>query len=265
MIHGLLHSTKPEHDAVPYASKSDIPHELVVVYNSNKKDWDLQHYRQEEHETFGSASPASALGSCQIVFIRGFLSPSWASAIGSKYIIDPEFFRRHMHFLTANVDKHAYGFPSLPSSSNNIFRLCVNTILHRDDFGGQDLQTQRSNQARELKLYKLRELGSTRVCSGDSIVREYSTLCSSYSVMEQWISIYIANTARGWTGKCQFKNSRAKYSLTCMFSDCLDGSRQAIRKVFSGTMGEPHGSQGHATAHTSISSKDGISNHNQPP
>lgn len=43
--------------------------------------------------------PASASvptgDSVQIVFIRGFISPSWVSAIGSKYNIGLEFYRRH--------------------------------------------------------------------------------------------------------------------------------------------------------------------------
>ncbi|KAI0449878.1 hypothetical protein F5B21DRAFT_492839 [Xylaria acuta] len=103
-----------------------------------------------------------------------------------------------MDFLSPSIDRHAYSSPSLASSSNNIFRLCVSTLVHRDDFGGQDLQSQRSHQSAELGTYKIHQLGSSRVCCGDSIVREYSTICSSFSVIEQWISLYIAKTDRGW-------------------------------------------------------------------
>ncbi len=55
----------------------------------------MQHYRQEQYDAFYAATsaPAGSLG--QVVFIRGFMSPSWVSAMGSKYNIDPEFFRRH--------------------------------------------------------------------------------------------------------------------------------------------------------------------------
>jgi len=198
----LLNSAKPDEDAILFASKSEQPHDLVVVYNSGESKWDVQQYSQEQHEAF-SAATVPAGGSGQLVFIRGFISPSWVSVIGSKYNIDPEFFRRHMDFLSASIDRHAYSFPSLASSSNNIFRLCVSTLLHRDDFGGQDLQSQRSDQSTELGTYKIQQLGSTRVCCGDSLVREYSTVCSCFSVIEQWISLCITKKDRGWAGKRQ--------------------------------------------------------------
>ncbi|KAG5299042.1 hypothetical protein I7I50_07710 [Histoplasma capsulatum G186AR] len=180
-----------------FASKAEQPHDLVVVYNSREGKWDVQHYSQEQHEDFSVATSVPA-GAGQIVFIRGFLSPLWVSAIGSKYRIDPEFFRRHMDFLSVGIIRHSYSLPSLASTSNNIFRLCVSTLLHRDDFGGQDLQSQRSDQSSELKIYRRVQLGSSRVCCGDSLVREYSTVCSRFSVVEQWISFCVTRTDQGW-------------------------------------------------------------------
>lgn len=200
----LFNSAKPEEDVNVFASRSEQPHDLVVVYKNGENKWDVQQYSQEQHEAFSAATSVPAGDSGQIVFIRGFISPSWLAAIGSKYNIDPEFFRRHMDFLSASIDRHAYSFPSLASSSNNIFRLCVNTLLHRDDFGGQDLHSQRSDQSTKLRTYKMQQLGSTRVRCGDSLVREYSTVCSRFSVMEQWISLCITKTDRGWAGKRQY-------------------------------------------------------------
>lgn len=199
----LLNSAKPEADAILFASRSEQPHDLVVVYNSGERKWDVQQYSQEQHDAFSAAASAPTEGSGQIVFIRGFISPSWVSVIGSKYNIDPEFFRRHMDFLSTSIHRHAYSFPSLASSSNNIFRLCVSTLLHRDDFGAQDLHLQRLDQSTELGRYKIQQLGSTRVCCGDSLVREYTTVCSCFSVIEQWISLCIMKTNRGWAGKRQ--------------------------------------------------------------
>ncbi|KID73958.1 uncharacterized protein G6M90_00g032160 [Metarhizium brunneum] len=194
----LLSSAKPGGAATSFASKSEQSHDLVVVYNSDEKEWDVQHYNQGQHEAFSAATSGPAEGFGQIVFIRGFLSPSWVAAIGSKYKIDPEFFRRHMDFLSPSIDRHAYSIPSLASCSNNIFRLCVNTLLHRDDFGRQHLQSQRLDESTELGTYKTQQLGSTRVCCGDSLVREYSTVCSRFSVMEQWISLCFVKRDGGW-------------------------------------------------------------------
>ncbi|RHZ65523.1 uncharacterized protein CDV56_108913 [Aspergillus thermomutatus] len=155
----LLNPAKPEDHAIRFASRAEQPHDLVVVYNSGERKWDVQQYSQEQHEAFSAATSVPAGGPGQLVFIRGFISPSWVSVIGSKYNIDPEFFRRHMDFLSASIDRHSYSFPSLASSSNNIFRLCVSTLLHRDDFGGQDLQSQRSEQSTELGTYKIQLWG----------------------------------------------------------------------------------------------------------
>lgn len=199
----ILSSATPKDDSALFASKSEQPHDLVVVYSSVEKKWDVQRYGQQEHDAFSATTSIPLGGAGQIVFIRGFISPTWLSAIGSKYNIDPEFFRRHMDFLSASIDRHAYSTPSLASSSNNLIRLCINTILHRDDFGGQNLQSQRLDQSAELATYKIQQLGSTRVCCGDSMVREYSTVCSSFSVIEQWISLCITKTETGWAGKTQ--------------------------------------------------------------
>lgn len=219
----LLNSANPEEDAILFASRSQQPHDLVVVYNSGERKWDVQHYSQEQHDVFYAAPSIPAGGSGQLVFIRGFISPSWMSVIGSKYNIDPEFFRRHMDFLSASIDRHAYSFPSLASSSNNIFRLCVSTLLHRDDFGKQDLQSQRSDQSTELGIYKIQQLGSTRVCCGDSLVREYSTVCSCFSVIEQWISLCVTKTDRGWAGKRNAQTMRIFSLLISGISHCMDG------------------------------------------
>ncbi len=117
----LLNSAKPEEDKITFASRSEQLHDLIVIYNSGERKWDMQQYSQEQRESFSTTNFAPVGGSGQLVFIRGFISPSWVSAIGSKYNIDPEFFRRHMDFLSWCIDKHAYSFPSLASSSNNIF------------------------------------------------------------------------------------------------------------------------------------------------
>lgn len=205
--HDLPNFPKKEEQVHPFASDSGETHDLVVVYNSGEGKWDVQAYSQEEHETFYAADMAPEAGLAQLVFIRGFISPSWVSTIGSKYNIDPEFFRRHMEYLSTSVYRHAYSFPSLASSSNNIYRLCVSTLLHRDGFDEQDLQSQRSEQSVQLGRYRTQQLGSTKVRCGDSLVREYSTLCSCFSVIEQWISLCVTRTDKGWAGKgsCRMK------------------------------------------------------------
>ncbi|KAH8882048.1 hypothetical protein GQ53DRAFT_734410 [Thozetella sp. PMI_491] len=194
----IFEPVQSEEDGTLFAPKSAQPHDLVVVYNVGEKKWDVQHYSQEQHKDFFAAKCVPPLGSGQVVFIRGFISPRWMSVLGSKYSIDPEFFRRHMDFLSVGIERHTFSLPSVISSSNNIIRLCVSTLLDRDDFGGQNLRSQRLDNSAELATYKIRQLGSTRVRCGDSLVREYSTVCLRFSVIEQWISICTTRTDGGW-------------------------------------------------------------------
>ncbi|KAH8666555.1 hypothetical protein BX600DRAFT_461982 [Xylariales sp. PMI_506] len=196
----LLSSTKLEDGARLSASRSERPHDLVAVYRSGEEGkWNVQSFSQDQHQDFLATTSASAGGTVQLVFIRGSISPAWASVIGSRYSVDPEFFRRHMEFLSTNIEAQLYSTPSLASSSNNIFRLCVSTLIHRDNSVAQDIQSQRLGQSAELATYK-KQLRSARVRCGNSLVREYSTVSSSFSVLEQWISLYVNRTTDGgWT------------------------------------------------------------------
>lgn len=197
----LLSTAKVAADSSFRSSKSEHHHDLVVVYNSGDKKWDIQQYSQEQHDAFSASSPGPEDTSGQLVFIRGFVSPSWVSAIGSKYSVDPEFFRRHMDFLSVSIDRHAFSSPSLASTYNKMFTLCVSTILHRDHFGAQDLHALRKDQSFQLGAYKTQQLGSAKVSCGDSLARDFSTLCQSFSVLEQWISICITRQDKGWAGE----------------------------------------------------------------
>lgn len=201
MVHERHPSRSPDTDSnAPLTAASTLvpQHDLVVVYHSSKKKWGFQQYSQDEHESLTANGSASEEGLGQIVFLRGFLSPSWVSAIGSTYRIDPEFFRRHMDFLSKTVHRKPFSSPSLPSTSSNMFRLCVSTILHRDHPRDQDIQHQRRDSSLRFGSYKSQQLGSAKLSCGDSLVRDYSTLCSSFSVLEQWISICITKQDKGW-------------------------------------------------------------------
>lgn len=160
---------------------------------------------------------------------------------------------------------HSFGLPSLASSSDNLFRLCVSTLLYRDDFGGQDLQSQRSDQGTGLGTYRRQQLGSTRVCCGDSLVREYSTICSCFSVIEQWISLCITKTDRGWAGKRQCQYLPREKIIADMHSVIawMDQGRP-LGRISSGAMDESHGIQPcYTTTNPPTSSQDGISNNRQ--
>ena len=92
-----LRNLPEKEQAIPFASDAGQTYDLVVVYTSGEKKCDVQRYSQEELKTFYATTTVPEAGRGQLVFIRGFISPSWVSTIGRKYNVDPKLFRRHMN------------------------------------------------------------------------------------------------------------------------------------------------------------------------
>lgn len=138
----------------------------------------------------------------RVLFLRGYASPDWISIIGSRFRIDPEFFNRHLAFMTTLVYRSAFSTPSLPSSCRNIITLRINTIIEQNGFCPRseyrNLSARRRSEAASLKSYA--RLYQTRARYGDSIVREYYTLDERFSIVEQEISVCIRKSKQDWFG-----------------------------------------------------------------
>ena len=138
----------------------------------------------------------------RVLFLRGYASPDWISTIGSIFRIDPEFFNRHLAFMTTLVYRSAFSTPSLPSSSKNIVTLRINTIIVQHGFPlrseYRNLAARRRSEAASLKAYA--RLYQTKARYGDSIVREYCTLDERFSIVEQEISVCIRKSKQDWFG-----------------------------------------------------------------
>lgn len=157
-----------------------------------------------------------------MLFLRGFLSPEWIAEIGSRYRVDPEFIHRHLDFFASSVHRSCFSLPSLPTTSNNIIHININTIIcsqHSHSIPTDDLLNRRREAAEQMIRYK-RQLQTSARC-GDSLVREYSVLNDQFSVIEQRISVSICRNGDGWLGKLFAKPY--ELLLTCCHSPCLDG------------------------------------------
>ncbi|KAL8724233.1 MAG: hypothetical protein Q9166_008064 [cf. Caloplaca sp. 2 TL-2023] len=140
----------------------------------------------------------------QVLFLQGFLPQNWVAAIGSKYDVEPDFFKRHLNFASKSDHRQAFSLPSLPSTRNNIFELNINTILYQNTGSssgksGTGLQRCRIKQEEQLSTYR-RQL-RTHARGGDSLVRAYSTLDGQYSVIEQRMSVCNIKYGNGWLRK----------------------------------------------------------------
>ncbi|KAL8676316.1 MAG: hypothetical protein Q9224_007297, partial [Gallowayella concinna] len=146
-------------------------------------------------------SPQPERNKGQVLFLQGFLPQDWVTAIGSKYDIKPDFFKRHLDFSSQSDHRNAFSLPSLPSTRDNHFELNINTIFCHSttlagDESGNSTQKCRMKQEEQLSTYRRQLRAHAR--GGDSLVRGYSTLDSQYSVLEQRISICETKNGDGW-------------------------------------------------------------------
>jgi hypothetical protein len=141
---------------------------------------------------FVRGTNCEASSSNQLLFLRGFPPAEWINFIGSQYLVDPEFFRRHLNFLQRQ-DFHE--LPALPSSCQNIIQLSITSI------GQYPAGVFKFGHRPEALLDYLQSLGKDQDVVGESIVRQFTIHNETHFSIEQQISICIVRRKIGWTGK----------------------------------------------------------------
>jgi hypothetical protein len=125
-------------------------------------------------------SPQASCG--QALFLRGFPSCEWLNLVGSKYGVDPEFFRRHLEFRIPT--ERFFELPGLSSSNHNILKLYVTSI-------GRHNGTTATRDAGPEGLAKHWETLKSNEIVGDSIVRRFNWHTDEYFSIEQHISVCV--------------------------------------------------------------------------
>ncbi|KAI0447528.1 hypothetical protein F4803DRAFT_573380 [Xylaria telfairii] len=188
----------------------DDKHWLAVLHHLSGHEHDctqlLAHHDVSALEV--ALKPASKLGN--LLFLRGYLPPSWIAEIGSRYRIDPEFFARHLDFFGPSTYRDSFDSPSLITTNNNIIHVYVNTILTNESSYPQ-VSSGFAAHHREIKeqLSKYKHQLQRSANCGDSIVREYTVLSPQYAVIEQRFSICISPDGEGWVGLVWMDNGRS--------------------------------------------------------
>jgi hypothetical protein len=142
-----------------------------------------------------------------ILFLRGQPSPEWLVQVGVSYHVDPEFFSRHLDFLSYMSGKNYYAQPSLPTA-RNMFQLSYTTIgqFPQSTFVNQRaLDDLRVSAAEYMSAY-YRDIGNKinrKMSDSESIVRAYHVLDKQHFAIEQRISVYVHFTGENWTGKTE--------------------------------------------------------------
>ncbi len=140
-----------------------------------------------------------------VVFLRGYPSPEWLVAVGTRYDLDYSFLSNHLHFRAAVGKPNYFGVPMLPSSAC-LPQLRVTTIgglvresSHPATQNFVDALRSRNFKSMEAYLADLR--ADRNISVGDSIIREFSTHDGSHFSLEQDISISVKHSASGWVGQ----------------------------------------------------------------
>jgi hypothetical protein len=163
--------------------------------------------------------------SANLLFLRGYPSPEWLNVIGSKFMIDPEFFRRHLDFQREPTTSPDFSLPPLPSATFHMTRLRISTVASRMDNKPvtnkrfqEDLDKLREETKKCFHKYleTLRHGSKVDVSIGDSVVRAFSVLNHEYTAIEQDVSIYIEQLERGIFGKSTVRYIQVFSCLTVL-------------------------------------------------
>lgn len=180
-VHHYRDLSAPGHDRVELSRPEDFPHD-------------------------SGSKPKGGAGS--LMFIRGLPSAEWLATIGGSHRVDPEFFQRHLNFLTKTSQIDYYAPALLPSSSNYIVQLRYMSIAKRRPFGTgaatlAGTASIRSDLRRKMDSYlpKLASTIDTNTGTGDSIVRDLYFFGNGHLVLEQTISLSVTWMDGRWTGK----------------------------------------------------------------
>ncbi|KAH7348147.1 hypothetical protein BKA66DRAFT_382139, partial [Pyrenochaeta sp. MPI-SDFR-AT-0127] len=140
-----------------------------------------------------------------ILFLRGQPCPQWLVYAGIVFHLDPEYFFRHLSFLSNLSSKRYFAQPSLMSTSRNVIQLNYMTIgefsTQLGDIDQIELDDLRDSAVRKMSEY-YNDLGkrvSRNASSSESMVRAYHVLDKNHFAIEQQASICLGTTEKGWT------------------------------------------------------------------
>jgi hypothetical protein len=165
--------------------------------DSNSSAQQSSSYTYSELQSIVDQAPLSDKQG-QVLFLRGHLTGSCIAAIGAKYNIATEFFRRHIHVWRSSGGPVLHHVPRLPSASCGGLSLRINTLGHSMiPFVGLSLSS------RLKVLPDLIELNPTRLTAapGSSYVRGHAYLSELQFLIEQDVSITVQANGNGWTGQ----------------------------------------------------------------
>ncbi|RKK89171.1 hypothetical protein BFJ68_g16776 [Fusarium oxysporum] len=134
------------------------------------------------------------------------MTAPWINNIGARYVVDPEFFCRHLDFAPANGNSNSFSIPALPSSSGHLIELPIITIGKRmaspDAPRADKINELRSQGSSALAAHhhQISKLAFSKMNLGDSMVRNFHIFDEIHFAIEQRISICMQPTKKAKKG-----------------------------------------------------------------
>ncbi|GES60665.1 hypothetical protein V496_01904 [Aspergillus terreus] len=169
----------------PRPNSDAFVHVVVHTFQGNK------HLRRDDFDLKDGLAqfvdhPQPTNRSDQVVFVRGSLSAAWVEALGTKYKIDPEFFRRHLRYLPGPAFSD---LPSLPSANTEMMTLILASLYIRK----HTIAPGQIRRCREMDSDVARRNQKSiygDMLPGETIVRRFSTLSDRLFSLEHEVSIF---------------------------------------------------------------------------
>jgi hypothetical protein len=148
------------------------------------------------------ANPALAAQN-ELVFLAGRPSALWLNALGAHYEVDLRCLHQHLH-LIPNSQRGWHTYPTLPSRSRNVLRLCIPSMVfvgeeerHVDESA---LQEARKDSEKQIKNWWHSFVNMSAAETGRSIVRRAIIHAGDCITLEQDVSIFLIGRGKNWTG-----------------------------------------------------------------
>ena len=180
----------------------------------------------KDPQAFFLDEPSQTQLQSRMVFLRGYMSADWINNIGGRFVIDPEFFCRHLDFRSVDDEPNNFSAPPLPSSSWHLIDLPIFTLGARMVPKGPSWLTKVEERRRMGKEalsdhhHRIAQLSSSGMAVGESMIRGYYIFDEAHFAIEQRISICMQAESSEHPFTCK---SSALFLPSNYLVDYLDG------------------------------------------
>lgn len=105
------------------------------------------------HPSELSAASENISSNNRLLFLPDYASPEWLNTLGTHFEVDPEFFHRHLGFMSINGQYQHTESRMLSSALKTILRLTVTSLGQQESQHDESLNTKRKKASSKMAQY----------------------------------------------------------------------------------------------------------------